>query len=81
MLITPKISGDGSQCNMAASSIENGKFLVVTQNCIDNCCHEFDWVVFAVRGDVETIVEPLKSEYNVKKEKETYALIDPALNV
>jgi len=81
VLITPKISGDGSQCNMAASSIENGKFLVVTQNCIDNCCHEFDWVVFAVRGDVETIVEPLKSEYNVKKEKETYALIDPALNV
>jgi hypothetical protein len=35
--------------------------------------------VFAIRGDVETVAEPLKSEYNVRKEKEALPEIDPNL--
>lgn len=81
VFITPKIADDGSQCNMAASSVENGRFTVSTQGCVDSCTHRFDWMVLAIRGDVETVVEPLKSEYNVKKKKETYPLVDPALNI
>lgn len=79
VFITPKIADDGSQCNMAASSVENGKFTVSTQGCIDSCSHQFDWLVLAIRGDVETVVEPLKSEYNVRKEKEVLPEIDPNL--
>jgi hypothetical protein len=79
VFVTPKIAADGSQCNMAASSIENGRFTVSTQGCVNNCAHKFDWLVFAIRGDVETVVEPLKTEYNVRKEKETLPEIDPNL--
>jgi hypothetical protein len=79
VFVTPKIAADGSQCNMAASSIENGRFTVSTQGCVENCTHQFDWLVFAIRGDVETVAEPLKSEYNVRKEKEALPEIDPNL--
>lgn len=66
VVITPKISKTGDVCNMAASSVLSGSFVVKSQSCTSGCEHEFDWLVIAERNE-DIVVEPLKEnlEFNM----------------
>ena len=61
VIVTSVIDSEGSFCSAASSEIVDGSFTIKSKDCTD-CQHEFYWIAFGVRKDVDFNAEPLKED-------------------